>query len=996
MTKSIINVLFTKKVTMKFIFLILFLQIHLLSVFHQKLIAQIKYPTSIEEARTLIDSTNLLLKEKSNPEALQKIIRAYQYLLPFCDNTPLDFYNAVKIYSIVLKENKLSDQIDDILSESIKCNSKKDSVNIIFKIKTLKLKAKYAFENSKTTDAIESLNLALTYFNHLSQIDYNEKIFIYRELYKYYNSISKYPESRSMLDSAIILTKISGSDTTLLLASLYNLYSTSFENTYDIQNSIFYCKKALAIIQNHEQTDSILLASTLNTLGFKYLKLNQANNSLEYLLLAEEIIKSKVGEKNNLIFYNLSNTGKAYLEIKNFEKSFQYFKKALDIKLKYSKSQSDLFYQKIDLGTYYYLTNQFDSAYQYFIDCYKIIKQNSKNTIDQGTLALWVGRCEIQRSNYANALNYISEDKEILNKHSKLIFPELVKADFEMARLYKHWYYSTKNDSFLLLSLIEFNRSEDIAINFISQNTSDDEQIKMIQIAKPFLESHIELLYSQYKSDSSIIHLEKIWSLSEYMHGLSLLQRISDSKAKSFSNIPESEIFKENQIKKELLKLNQERANNLYNKNLSITDSLIVHLDLLISEKLFEHKKFVNKLQTNYPNYYKLRYNNKSLSILKLQSTLNKNQSLVEYFVGDTTIITLVINSNFAYLYSQKRPLNYDTKITRFNYGLTSYYSGANKNQEFYKKSIMDFTKASQELYGILIQPIKKYLKSHVIVIPDEELNSIPFEALITEIPKDLRNFKSYDYLIYHYNFSYNYSAIINREMQERKNENFSFNLFAMAPFESSVTSNINKNRDIDLTLRFGLTELPYSGEEINRIEKYSSSNTKIFKNKEASKSNFLNYGLNSKIIHLATHGKCNSIEGEFSYIALFGDSLGSSLITGAEIYNLSIPAEMVCLSACESAKGNNITGNGVKSLTHGFAFAGSKSIVASLWKVNDRSTMEIMDKFYLELFQNKKKKDIALSIAKRTLIKKNPTAFGHPFFWSGFIAIGDMSPLSK
>ncbi|MBL7808567.1 MAG: CHAT domain-containing protein, partial [Saprospiraceae bacterium] len=98
--------------------------------------------------------------------------------------------------------------------------------------------------------------------------------------------------------------------------------------------------------------------------------------------------------------------------------------------------------------------------------------------------------------------------------------------------------------------------------------------------------------------------------------------------------------------------------------------------------------------------------------------------------------------------------------------------------------------------------------------------------------------------------------------------------------------------------------------------------------------------------------------------------------------------------SACETGIGEHLRGEGVLSLARAFAYAGAKSIVASLWSVNDQSTMQIMDGFYAGLKAGKTK-HVALAEAKRLYLQKNPGNNAHPFFWAAFVGLGDLAPIS-
>ena len=109
------------------------------------------------------------------------------------------------------------------------------------------------------------------------------------------------------------------------------------------------------------------------------------------------------------------------------------------------------------------------------------------------------------------------------------------------------------------------------------------------------------------------------------------------------------------------------------------------------------------------------------------------------------------------------------------------------------------------------------------------------------------------------------------------------------------------------------------------------------------------------------------------------------------DFFTIHIPAELVVLSACETGLGQIKRGEGIVGIGKGFSYAGARSLVTTLWRVNDNTTAKFMPLFY-ENLKNKQPKDEALWQAKKTFIQTNRDA--HPFFWAGYIAFGDMQSI--
>ena len=161
----------------------------------------------------------------------------------------------------------------------------------------------------------------------------------------------------------------------------------------------------------------------------------------------------------------------------------------------------------------------------------------------------------------------------------------------------------------------------------------------------------------------------------------------------------------------------------------------------------------------------------------------------------------------------------------------------------------------------------------------------------------------------------------------------------------------------------------------------------------EANRSRVMSPDLsNFQIIHFATHGIVNLKNPQISGLVLsMVDKQGRSqngYLQMHEIYNLNLPAELVVLSACQTGTGKQIRGEGLIALTRGFMYAGAARLIASLWKVDDAATAELMARFYKEMFTNGKRPAAALRAGQISLSKEK--RWKSPYFWAGFVLQGE------
>lgn len=185
---------------------------------------------------------------------------------------------------------------------------------------------------------------------------------------------------------------------------------------------------------------------------------------------------------------------------------------------------------------------------------------------------------------------------------------------------------------------------------------------------------------------------------------------------------------------------------------------------------------------------------------------------------------------------------------------------------------------------------------------------------------------------------------------------------------------------------------LPFSGQEAAAILDLAPAGRSFRAlGFEASKQVVLAGGLAGyRVVHFATHGVLNSEQPALSSVVLSQvDPLGRPIdgfLRAHEIYNLRLPAELVVVSACETALGKQVRGEGLVGLTRGFMYAGAARVMVSLWQVSDRGTADLMTVFYEGLLQRGLSPPAALRAAQLEVRRRAP----QPFYWAGFVVQGD------
>jgi CHAT domain-containing protein len=191
-----------------------------------------------------------------------------------------------------------------------------------------------------------------------------------------------------------------------------------------------------------------------------------------------------------------------------------------------------------------------------------------------------------------------------------------------------------------------------------------------------------------------------------------------------------------------------------------------------------------------------------------------------------------------------------------------------------------------------------------------------------------------------------------------------------------------------DLSIE-GKAGLPGTDEELRKIlplfpdnlSAFGKQGTETFVKKNAGNFNF---------IHFATHGSYNYDQPLYSYLLFPASDEDDGRLNVYEVFGLNLKASLVTLSACETGLGNLSRGDEIVGLSRAFLFAGSSSVIVSLWAVADYPTSILMASFYKNLKDHNLQE--ALSMAQRDLIKIYP----EPIYWSPFILIGNGKVISE
>ena len=347
------------------------------------------------------------------------------------------------------------------------------------------------------------------------------------------------------------------------------------------------------------------------------------------------------------------------------------------------------------------------------------------------------------------------------------------------------------------------------------------------------------------------------------------------------------------------------------------------------------------QLSTEAPELASL-VNVSSLTTHQIQALIPADEALVEYYFDDPYLVAFVLtNKGLTAVRLDSRNLLDD--VREFRKRLDSNES-------------TNYLELAKRLHGQLIAPVIGQIQAgKLIVVAHGPLHYLPFNAL----------HDGERYLIERYSLRMLPSASVLKYLSGRA---------VVKPGNVLAFGNPDLgNPSFDL--------VHAQAEAIAVTQNRPQS--KVLLRKEANETAFRQFGSGFRYIHFATHGEFNAAEPLKSALLLAKDADSDGLLTVDKLYSLKLDADLVTLSACETGLGKIASGDDVVGLTRGFLYAGSRSIVASLWKVDDLATSYLMTRFYDNLSAGDKRE--ALRKAQLDTLKKYP----HPFYWAPFQITG-------
>jgi len=823
------------------------------------------------------------------------------------------------------------------------------NVTSIYHKNLMKFKSSLQKEDSlflKIGQSIDSLPNG-TYYKHYYWFDKGSYLY---NIHDYNNATSFFLKILNSLEE--LPDSIVKSDYASFHTSSYSYLASMYKNEFKYKIAEEFYKENLGLHKKYNQEmediyDTKNLIASLKSVQKDYVSSNKyAKESILYYIdnSPEEHLNSLLSTSllliNNYIKLNSPDSAKVYLnKIKPYINSRNRFKTDfLELSAKIASLENNhekaiLLYNNAINDSAFTKNRGDDNAILY------------KNL---GDLYQSKGKYKQSLVYYNKAFNMFSSTSSLSNDNnlhlkanSKTNILKIIRA---LCKTHIGMGTKKNHEQVLKYAFLTVEKMDDLRKGFFNDS---DKQV-LVENVLPIFENGIEASYTLYTTLQNKAYIDTAFVFFERSKSNILLDALLKNNASIYANIPETLIEKER-----ILKL-----------NISELEKEIDLQEIEEENKLFtlkrEHENLIKELETNYPSYFNLKYRTNITSIQQLQKGLNPKECVLSYFYGEKAIYALTITHENKRLH--KIPYSKQDKALLMSF---------QKLLSNPRSNLSKLNKLSYNIYQKLVSPCLEGLKvENLLIIPDGFLQTIPFGAFNTKENSTI-------YLLEKFSISYVNSATLKSQLQSRNKNNP--NLLAFAP-------------NFDISDDF--STLPNNSTEVKHISGFFNGKTLI--GKDATLQNFNNQLKNYGIIHLATHAVTNDNIPEYSFLAFTPNKEEEYLMYINDLYAIELNADLVTLSACETGVGELKKGEGSISLARAFFYSGARSLVNTLWNINDKSSSEIMGNFY-EKLANGKQKDVALQEAKLGFIKKNKeTGLTHPYYWSSFIVQGNTDALIK
>jgi CHAT domain-containing protein/Tfp pilus assembly protein PilF len=776
---------------------------------------------------------------------------------------------------------------------------------------------------------------------------------------------------------------------------IYSTVSGEFKGTIEVKlllgivaREINQLDESVKLCQASKQ---LALQYKLNTsrqdqaLGEVYFLKGEFEEGVRYKLLAIE--QAELSNIKPQIIIAYMRMGDAYRQLGDEKKANDFYRRAMDI-------QNTLMEENATSGTAQSLNlrlGNIDQAYTYY--------SQSGSTIGAALVYLKIGTLQLQQHNLDSSLIMLEQAKEYFKRSNHA--EGIAKTNLELARVFTGKQSFLRAES-LLLEARQLTRQADMLWQIylrrgILFETSGKYDSAFVQYQKAigvidgmrgnltieefktaFANTKVEvydriimlLLTRRVNGLSQQAAIERAFLYSEESRSRAFLDMLGNRKIDAKASIDASLLDQEQLLRLKIQQLVQELNKKSDTGNFNLVDEL--------HKTQSEHNAIVQRIKLSNPAYSSI-INVNPIPVREIQDALDSKTAVLQYWVSTEKIVIWILSKNT--LKAEIIPIGTDELKREVSLCRAAIAHQVNEQSNA----------SLRKLYQWLIQPVKSKISAFkaLVIIPHKNLHFLPFQALTSEAGKFLVE----EYVLQSVPSSSIFYYCTKRQVTMKK----SFLGFALGDFSVG-----------------GYHPLPGTELEIEHVAKLYDNfdlKSKVHFTEQYVKDNISEHGF----VHIATHGIFNKLQPMYSYLLMSPDTESDGRLTVDEIFSLNFQGRVIALSACETALGDLSDGDELVGLSRAFIYAGSPSVVVSLWKIDDATSAWLMIRFY-QYLQSGLTAAESLTFAQRDFIQRNFSSLKNkglreiefdkdiqqitvtrnnararsPFFWAPFILVGN------
>jgi CHAT domain-containing protein len=735
------------------------------------------------------------------------------------------------------------------------------------------------------------------------------------------------------------------SETSVTLMGLGNVYNA----LGNVTRALEYEHNNIALLETNGEKNGV--PAQLLNIGNVYLGQGNCSQALVYYqraLAGFQIGRAPVGRS-----YALANVGNAYGCLGKYADALDYIERSRVLKTKFMPKDPGTL---SDIARIYRLQGEYDKAlenYQKSLDIY--LEINGLDFAASVTEAM--AEVYYLQGSYVKSLEF-ADKATALEKQLNYPFAWNSLTTAGMAHNSIGQLEEARKDLEAAVIKIEGLRPQILGGLSEPENYLD-------KLAVPF-KVLVDVSISERKIPEALMYAER-------SRARALLNVLQTNKTQISRSMTQAELDKERSIRNEIASLNKQTTAETEKSRLG-------DLDQRLQKKRLEFEDFQTNIYSKYPG---LRVQRGEMTPIRHDEAVDllhdSTNVFLEFVVTDDKIIELVIKTDSTAMNTiSAHPIKIAQKdlLTRVEAYRSKMAAGS-----------LDFQTASRQLYDLLLKPASAELagKTNIVIIPDGPLWNLPFQALMDENGKFLAEKMA---------LSYAPSLTALREMRKKAKERPPLKDSELVAFGNPVVAKETSERVQRVFMGEKLEPLPEAERMVSTLAKmYGPARSKVYTGAAAREETAKSEAPKYRIVQFATHGLLNDVSPMYSHLVLAQDETDPNedgLLEAWELKDLDLKADMVILSACDTARGRVSAGEGIIGMTWAAFIAGAPTTVASQWKVESTSTTELMIEFHRQLLTGKVSKAEALRRAQLKLMR-NPK-YKHPSYWAAWVIVGDAS----